>query len=185
MVPASMPWLATIAACVVEGSLFAALFGLTIVKRNAPGRRWVLALLLMGGLSSTYVNLAWVLRNMHRIEGFALDVCDAIFGAALLPAFGIVATHAALVVWRACNGSLPTTKRKTQEHAPQGSAPDHCKVTTVKASKPSKAEALAMIAAGEFDHVRIQAELARMLGVSESTVSRWPVKWNGDSWRIT
>ncbi|MCB9177247.1 MAG: helix-turn-helix transcriptional regulator [Caldilineae bacterium] len=181
MVPTGMPWLAWVAAFVIEGSLFAALFGIYVVKPGMRGRRWVLALLLLGAAASIYANLAWSLRARGLGDGMLLVWADILFGAVLLPIYAVVTAHAAPHVWERCGGTRRKVARK-----PSASADARRVGPERKAKrKTSKAEALVKIRSGEFDQVETQAELARALGVSESAVSRWPVVRSEDGWRLT
>lgn len=115
MVPTGMPWLAWVAAFVIEGSLFAALFGIYVVKPGMRGRRWVLALLLLGAAASIYANLAWSLRARGLGDGMLLVWADILFGAVLLPIYAVVTAHAAPHVWERCGGTrrgCPQAERK-------------------------------------------------------------------------
>ena len=179
MVPTGMPWLAWVAALVIEGSLFAALFGLHVVKPGMQGRRWNLALLLLGAGASVYANLAWSIGD-HAGTWTWIDAMNAMVGAALLPVYAVVTAHAAPHVWTRCSAS----RRKAGRKLPASRDARPVQPGRKASRKPRKAEALAMIEAGKFDHVKTQAELARALGVSESAVSRWPVERNGGGWAV-
>ena len=184
MVPATMPWLAWVAALVIEGSLFAALFGLTVVKPGMRGRRWVVALLLLGAVASVYANLAWSIRQRGMGAAEVLAWADMLFGAALLPVYAVVTAHAVPHVWARCIDAPTAPKRNAPA---RGTASPTARPALAPASperKPSKADAIAMIKAGEFNHAETQADLARALGVSQSSVSRWPVKRNGAGWEV-
>lgn len=179
MVPTSMPWLAWVAALVIEGSLFAALFGLHVVKPGMQGRRWSLALLLLGAGASVYANLAWSIAD-HIGAWTWIDAMNALVGAALLPVYAVVTAHAAPHVWARC--SRP--KRKLGGRATSSLTASPASSSRKPNRKTSKAEALELIKAGGYDQVKTQAELARSLGVSESAVSRWPVARKGSGWAV-
>ena len=187
MVPPSAPWLAWIAALVIEGSLFAALFGLAVVKPGTKGRRWVVALLLLGAGASTYANLAWSLRQRGIGAESILVSADVLFGAALLPLYAVVTAHAAPHVFARCRPGPDTLakSRAVRTARPDARPPDTLPELARKPGRKSRrAAALASIAAGEYDQHATQADLARAFGVAESTVSRWPIVRTPDGWRI-
>ena len=148
-----------------------------VVKPGMQGRRWNLALLSLGAGASIYANLAWSIGE-HVGAWTWIDVMNAMVGAALLPVYAVVTAHAAPHVWTRCSAS----KRKAGRKA--AASRDAVPVEPGRSAgrKSRKAEALAMIEAGEFDHIKTQAELARAMGVSESAVSRWSLRRSGGSW---